>query len=125
MWHLTLPGMVGGNSFWADAQRDKSFCDVKIKILEHHQTDNRFTSDFNLEMHSFCTLSLENLPFVLLTLLSWVLFYAPFKGIDTIIKLKKKTLTNILFFTSMWMVQTFLEVEKCVRSSVHWSMNLR
>lgn len=28
----------GRNSFWADAQGDKSFSDVKIKILEHHQT---------------------------------------------------------------------------------------
>lgn len=45
-------GGGGGNSFWADAQRDKSFCDVEIKILEHHQTDNRFTSDLFLEMHS-------------------------------------------------------------------------
>lgn len=38
----------GWNSFWADAQRDKSFCDVKIKILEHHQTVKKI-----VRMHVF------------------------------------------------------------------------
>lgn len=41
-------GGGGWNSFWADAQRDKSFCDVKIKILEHHQTVKKIVSYNNL-----------------------------------------------------------------------------